>query len=286
MGEFVKTQLQLDDERARKKGIPKRFYGSMDVLKQTLWSGEGGSFKPTAIFRGLSVLLFCAVPKVSVRFSGFEGGASWIAPGKPHAEFTLKEAMFAGFCAGACEATFVVTPQETIKVKIIHDNNRAQPRYKGLFHAISTIYKELGWRGCYAGYIATLTKESTSCLMRFSIMFMLKDWYRKKNSVAEPPLYMTALFAACAGVISVSCNMPVDVVKTRMQGLEQNRYKNFFHCAQVIYKDDGIRGYYKGIVPRIGRVVIELMVCFTVFDYLRPKAAAITDSAWKKAGWD
>jgi len=57
----------------------------------------------------------------------------------------------AGLMAGACEAILVVTPQETLKTKLIHDKLSPNPRYNGLFHGISTIWKEHGFGGVYKG---------------------------------------------------------------------------------------------------------------------------------------
>lgn len=282
--EFVKTQLQLDDEHARRTGEPKKFTGSWNCFKQTI--NHEGNFTPLRVYRGLSPMLFCAIPKISVRFSAYELGANWIAPQKRSDTLTTKEALGAGFIAGSFEAFFVVTAQETIKVKFIHDINRPNPRYKGLFNGISQIYSELGFKGVYAGLTATMIKESANCTMRFAIVMGLKDNYRKTHGGQEAPLYLTAAYACLAGMVSVTANMPVDVIKTRMQGLEAARYSGFLDCGRCIYKDDGWRGYYRGLFPRMTRVVIELVVCFTVFDWLKPKVSAQTTQLCDSLGWD
>ena len=41
--------------------------------------------------------------------------------------------------AGATEALLVVTPQETVKTKIIHDRLKEVPKYSGFFHGLSEI---------------------------------------------------------------------------------------------------------------------------------------------------
>ena len=281
--EFIKTQLQLDSENSRKNNVPKKFNGSIDCIKKTVWSNN--RFTPIKIYTGLSPMLFCAVPKICTRFSAYELGSHFINPDKKSNELNTKEALLAGFVAGAAEATFVVTPQETIKVKFIHDTNRKNPQYKNLFDGFKKIYQELGWRGICAGYTATLMKESANCTMRFGLVMGLKDWYRKNYS-KEPEVYMTAFFAAMAGIISVTANMPVDVIKTRMQGLESNRYNGVVDCAKIIYKDEGFKGFYRGMAPRYTRVVIELVVCFTIFDWMKPKVSEKTNEFCTSIGWE
>ena len=42
------------------------------------------------------------------------------------------------------EAIVIVCPMETVKVKFIHDQNQANPRYKGFFHGVKEIVKAEG----------------------------------------------------------------------------------------------------------------------------------------------
>ena len=56
--EYVKTQLQLDD----KMGDSRRYKGIIDCIRVTL--RERGVF---GLYRGLSVLLYFAIPKSAVR---------------------------------------------------------------------------------------------------------------------------------------------------------------------------------------------------------------------------
>jgi solute carrier family 25 citrate transporter 1 len=44
-----------------------------------------------------------------------------------------------GLAAGTAEALVVVTPQETLKTKLIHDKLSPNPQYKNIFSGIYTI---------------------------------------------------------------------------------------------------------------------------------------------------
>ncbi len=76
-----------------------------------------------------------SVPKTAVRF----GTNNTLK----HRVFTDRSSrvhtLLAGLGAGLAEAVLVVTPAETLKVKLIHDKLSALPKYKGLVHGISCI---------------------------------------------------------------------------------------------------------------------------------------------------
>lgn len=79
-------------------------------------------------YRGYTALLLFAMPKNSVRFGAFEFAKANL--------FTEKNQMntFAcGLFAGFSEAIAVVTPQETLKTKLIHDKLSPTPQYKNIF---------------------------------------------------------------------------------------------------------------------------------------------------------
>lgn len=59
-------------------------------------------------------------------------------------QLTAGGKLLSGLGAGVCEAIVAVTPMETIKVKFVHDQRSAEPKFKGFFHGVSTIVKSEG----------------------------------------------------------------------------------------------------------------------------------------------
>lgn len=53
-----------------------------------------------------------------------------------------------------------------------------------------------------------------------------------------------------------------------MQGLKAAEYKNSMDCFLKVFKNEGIKGLYKGTVPRLGRVVLDVAITFTLYDYI------------------
>ncbi|KAI2661968.1 Tricarboxylate transport protein, mitochondrial [Labeo rohita] len=131
-----------------------------------------------------------------------------------------------GLGAGVMEAVLVVCPMETIKVKFIHDQSSSNPKYRGFFHGVREIVRTQGIRGTYQGLTATVLKQGSNQAIRFFVMTSLRNWYK-------------GAFGAIAGAASVFGNTPLDVIKTRMQGLEAHKYKNTMDCAMKIMRHEG-----------------------------------------------
>lgn len=96
-----------------------------------------------------------------------------------------------------------------------------------------------GFKGVYQGLSATIMKQGSNQAIRFYVMETCKDWYRKGDPNAPVPKPLVGAFGAVAGAASVFGNTPLDVVKTRMQGLEASKYKNTVDCALKIWKHEG-----------------------------------------------
>jgi len=253
--EYVKTQLQLDE----KSGKAKQYNGIVDCVKKTV---KGHGF--FGLYRGLSVLLYGSIPKSAVRFGAFEEFKKRSVDSKGN--LGPGQRLLCGLGAGVAEAIFAVTPMETVKVKFINDQRSANPRFKGFFHGVGEIIRTEGIRGTYQGLTATIMKQGSNQAIRFFVMETCKDWYRGGDPSKPVPKLMVGTFGAVAGAASVFGNTPIDVVKTRMQGLEASKYKNTLDCFLKIWKNEGPRAFYKGTVPRLSRVCLDVAITFMIYD--------------------
>ena len=86
------------------------------------------------------------------------------------------------------------------------------------------------------------------------------------------------LSGAFAGFCSTMFNNPVDVVKTKMQGLEASKYKGFGDCFTQIYRTNGFMGFYMGVGPRLARVVLDVALTFAIFHQLKRTVAEFVAS--------
>eukprot|EP01040_Poterioochromonas_malhamensis_P010416 gene10416-11332_t len=251
--EYIKTQLQL--QKLATAGGPKPpFNGMIEGLVYTVKTH--GFF---ALYRGLGVTLIGSIPKAGIRFGGNAYFKQLLADDK--GKLTMSKQFLAGMGAGTVEAVFAVTPMETIKTKLIQTNQTLVP-------GVKSILRESGIRGIYQGLVATVLKQSSNQGLRFMFFNKYKDIMTDNGKKPLNPL-MALLGGMMAGCFSTLGNNPFDVVKTQMQGKDAAQYKNTLDCFVKILKTEGLRGYYKGVIPRMGRVVPGQGVIFMSFESIQ-----------------
>ena len=148
------------------------------------------------------------MPKNSVRFGGFEFAKKNLFTGESQAN-TFMCGLFAGFS----EAIAVVTPQETLKTKLIHDKLSPNPQYSNIFQGIYTISQQTGLKGLYAGVVPTVMKQSSNQAVRFVVFADTKNYL---SNFMSNKIVVDLFAGGFAGFVSVMANNPVDVIKTKM----------------------------------------------------------------------
>ena len=249
--EFVKTVQQIRSKEKLK---------IMQIVKTTV--NTQGIF---GLYRGLSCLVVFSIPKAGIRFGSKDMFDKYI--------FTTKSSL-STFCsgglAGCMEAIFAVTPMETLKTKLIDD--RLQPadkqKYRGLIHGIRTIYSEQGFSGVYRGPVPTVLKQGSNQAIRFVVYERIRKYI--DHLMPDTPLTLrTGLAGAGAGAVSVFANNPIDVVKSKMQGVHGAQYTGVIDCLSKMLKVEGFRGFYAGTLPRLARVTADVAITFTLFEHIR-----------------
>jgi len=244
--------------------------GPLQVVKDTVRTNG-----ITGLYRGLTCLLYFSIPKSAVRFWGYETAKGFLQDEKGY--MGTKQNLIGGLIAGSLEAIIVVTPMETIKVKLIHDRLSPNPKYRGFFHGVSSIAKEQGLSGCYKGLIPTILKQGSNQMIRFAVFYELKRQIVGEDPSKKFTVVQSMLAGGVAGAASVFGNTPIDVVKTRMQGLEANKYKGTWDCVMKIAKNEGFKGFYKGTTPRLGRVCLDVAITMTAYNQIM----SLLDTIWK-----
>ncbi|MCJ1326260.1 hypothetical protein MMC10_002924 [Thelotrema lepadinum] len=244
--EFAKTRVQLRNEKGTKP--PRNPF----LIVTQVYRQEG----LRSLYKGCSALIVGSVAKDAVRFLSFDTIKNSFADSETGALSPLRN-MLAGMSAGVVASIFAVTPTERIKTALI-DDARDQRRFTSSLHAVRTLLKEDGPIGLYRGFIGTTLKQASATSFRMGSYNIIKEFERAR----EVPQNTAINFVngAIAGTVTTLATHPFDTIKTRSQAAKATTTVEAFSS---IMRDDGIRGFWRGTVMRLGRTVLSGGVLFT-----------------------
>jgi len=99
----------------------------------------------------------------------------------------------------------------------------------------------------------------------------MKSRYCKYKSVPidkqlSTPLYLT--FAATSKIVAAATTYPYQVVRARLQD-QHTSYSGVWDVIRRTTKNEGIAGFYKGLLPSLLRVTPATAVTFVVYENVR-----------------
>lgn len=177
-----------------------------------------------------------------------------------------------GFLAGV-----VVCPLDVVKTRLQAQGTLGKNlKYQGFLNTFQTIIREEGARGLYRGLIPTMIGYLPTWTIYFTVYERAKRFYPsflKKYNIENPSVihFFSALTAGMTSSIAVN---PVWVVKTRLMvqnGQEKKNeiyYKGTIDAFRKMYKGEGIRAFYSGLVPSLFGL-LHVGIHFPVYEKLK-----------------
>lgn len=76
---------------------------------------------------------------------------------------------------------------------------------------------------------------------------------------------------AAAGAVSTAATYPLDLLRTRFaaQGNDDKVYTSLRRALVTIQRDEGLKGFFRGLTPALGQIVPFMGVFFAVYETLR-----------------
>lgn len=156
-------------------------------------------------------------------------------------------------------------------------------KYLGLSATLRKIWRDDGIRGFYRGLGPTIFGYLPTWAIYFTVYDTSKQTLaRDLGTTGEEDFLNHILSALTAGAISTVCTSPLWVVKTRfmLQSLKDKSVKPYRHTGDAfvqIYKSEGLRGFYKGLLPSLFGVS-HVAVQFPLYESFKSLARERLDS--------
>ncbi|KAL7663054.1 Mitochondrial carrier protein [[Candida] zeylanoides] len=183
----------------------------------------------------------------------------------------------AGGVAGAVSRT-VVSPFERAKILLQLQGPGTQHAYNGMFRTIFKMYADEGWRGLFRGNTLNCVRIFPYSAVQYSVFEQCKRWLR--GARADNTVVERLVSGSVAGIISVACTYPLDLVRARITvqtaSLKRlNRGKlaeapGVWQTIRTVYlHEGGVRGLYRGLSATTLGVAPYVAINFALYEKLR-----------------
>ncbi|XP_018090724.1 mitochondrial thiamine pyrophosphate carrier isoform X1 [Xenopus laevis] len=277
--DVIKIRFQLQIESLSSRGTKGKYHGITQAVG-LIFREEG----LPGFWKGHVPAQLLSVSYGAVQFVSFEmltelfHVSTSLDPRAPAVHF---------LCGGlaACSATLTVQPLDTLRTRFAA---QGEPKvYRNLRNAIFTMFRTEGPLAFYRGLFPTLLAVFPYAGLQFSSYNLLKRTWdlvlltdqKQKDSLRN------LLCGSGAGVISKTITYPFDLFKKRLQvgGFEQARahfgevrtYHGLVDCACCVWKEEGFRGFFKGLTPSLLKAAVSTgltFFCYELFCSLMPSA--------------
>lgn len=262
----IRFQLQIEGLSSQR---PEGKYWGLFQASRCIHSEEG----LCAFWKGHTPAQLLSICYGAVQFASFEFLTEMVHKSTPYDGQTSGVHFVCGGLA-ACSATVFCQPLDTLRTRFAA---QGEPKvYRNLRHAVSTMWRSEGTLTFYRGLTPTLVAVFPYAGLQFFFYNVFK------NLLAPPPKagnsggnLRSLICGSGAGMISKTITYPFDLFKKRLQvgGFEAARahfgqvrsYRGLVDCVLQIAKEEGVRGFFKGLSPSLLKAALS--TGFTFFWY-------------------
>ncbi|KAM8825481.1 mitochondrial thiamine pyrophosphate carrier isoform 2-T4 [Synchiropus picturatus] len=266
--DVIKIRFQLQIEHLSSLRPEGKYWGLFQAGR-CIYTEEGLS----AFWKGHIPAQLLSIAFGAVQFASFEFLTEVVHKMTPYDSQTAGVHFVCGGLS-ACSATVVCQPLDTLRTRFAA---QGEPKvYLNLRHAVSTMCRSEGVQTFYRGLSPTLVAVFPYAGLQFFFYKVFKQLLTPPSKSADSGGSVLSLVSGSgAGMISKTITYPFDLFKKRLQvgGFEEARaqfgkvrnYKGLLDCAVSIAREEGVRGFFKGLSPSL--VKAALSTGFTFFWY-------------------
>ncbi|KAF7412643.1 hypothetical protein HZH66_001539 [Vespula vulgaris] len=163
----------------------------------------------------------------------------------------------AGAIAGIAQSP-ISSPIELAKTRMQLQSSTNKTKYSGPVKCLKDIYKKEGYRGVFNGLGITFLREAPS----FGVYFLTYEILTQSKEPISTPRMLLA--GGLAGTASWVISYPLDVIKSRIQAENNNRYNGALDCYRQSVRSEGYMCLYRGLNSTILRAFPTNAMTFAV----------------------
>ncbi|XP_015252362.1 mitochondrial folate transporter/carrier-like [Cyprinodon tularosa] len=239
-----------------------KYSGIMHCMR-SVWHQEG----LRGLYQGVTPNIWGAGASWGLYFFFYNAIKGYTKEGRQE-ELSPAEHLVSAAEAGILTLT-ITNPIWVTKTRLVlqYSADPTSKQYRGMVDALVKIYRHEGIPGLYRGYVPGLFGTSHGALQFMAYEELKRDYnkYRRASSDAKlnPLEYIT--MAALSKIFAVATTYPYQVVRARLQD-QHNRYSGVGDVVRRTWRNEGVMGFYKGIIPNLIRVTPACCITFVVYE--------------------
>lgn len=142
--------------------------------------------------------------------------------------------------------------------------------YRSVLDCAKYLYKNEGLAAFYISYPTTLSMTVPFTALQFLAYESISTAMNPKQAY-DPITHCLA--GAVAGGFAAGLTTPMDVIKTILQtrgtasDAEVRNVNGFVGGCKLLYRREGVRGFFKGVRPRVITTMPSTAICWSAYEF-------------------
>lgn len=199
----------------------------------------------------------------------------------PDAGLSPTDYFTASAVAGA-GVQILTNPIWVLKVRMLSSDRGAVGAYPSMWAGAVQLFRTEGWRGFYRGLGISLFGVSHGAV-QFAVYDSAKRIYfarrrtklEQDGQMSHGPLKVsnevTLLLSSVSKLVAGAVTYPYQVIRSRLQNFNADEQygRGIQGVVKRTWQHEGLRGFYRGIVPGVIRVMPATWVTFLVYENMK-----------------
>jgi solute carrier family 25 (mitochondrial folate transporter), member 32 len=243
--------------------VQKPYKGTLISLRR-IWFEEG--FR--GLYRGLGPTLLGYLPTFSIYFPAYHNYKYYLAKCSHRSGNDPLVHLVSAIGAGAT-SSFTTNPFWLIRTRLMTQSEFTPYFYWNSLHAFKSIYQHEGIRGLYKG-LGPAALGLFHVAVQFPLYEKAKNLQKLNPNDPEEVLKVHQILIASTGskVVASVATYPHEVLRTRFQNQTTSspKYVNIPQAIQLIWLEEGFKGFYRGMLTSVMRVVPASAVTLITYE--------------------
>ena len=228
------------------KNLNVKYNGNIDCLIRV--TKEQGFI---SFWRGNTANIVRYVPSFAINFSLKEKFHIYFENLTKNKDQNTNLKIYINLISGFFAAAFSIIgtyPLDFARTKIgvdVTGKDTKNKKYKGIIDCIVKNYKYEGLRGIYQGLVICIIGGSIYRSLYFGLYDSIKIFFPEEKTHFLTLYMFSVITTGVAGCIT----LPLDTIRQRLMiqtGESKKMYNSSLNCAKTIYKQENLKGFWKG----------------------------------------